>query len=186
MSEPESCNEELEKELKDSKNDEDQIKGALPNPKNTINDENLKNNDRENLSFHNEQYTKLLKLYVENFRKISAKKYEDRADIFQIATWLILFVPSVMFIFIGIFLYLIYKGIDVMQLLPVILTALTTVVSSLFVILKIITEYLFDKNEESNLAKIISKIQKYDSKIRDDVKRGSDSKKDDIDNISYM
>ena len=33
MSEPESCNEELEKEIKEPKNDENQIKGALPNPK---------------------------------------------------------------------------------------------------------------------------------------------------------
>lgn len=150
--------------------EKEEIENFLPKPQNTINDDSLKNNDRENLTLHNEQYTILLKTYVENFKKTSTRKYEDRTDVFQIATTLLIVIPLAMFIFIGVVLFFIYEGIDFKQILPIILTAITTVISSLFVILKIIVEYLFDRNEEKNLTQIISEIQKYDSKIRDDVK----------------
>lgn len=58
------------------------------------------------------------------------------------------------------------KRIDVLDILPEILTAFGSLVATYIVIVKIVTEYIFNKSEETTMENIISKIQEYDMHIR--------------------
>lgn len=68
--------------------------------------------------------------------------------------------------FLAILIGLIAWGVDAYKVIPEVVAAFGTLISCIFVVFKIITNYLFDKNEEKNKAAIISQVQEYDTAIR--------------------
>ena len=127
--------------------------------------------DVSNLSEHNEQYTALLKAYVKDFEKNSKNKRENKQDLFIIAKILLVGVPVFAFLYMAATIYfLACDKIDVLETLPGLVTALSSLLGTFMVVPQMITKYLFNKKEEENLAKIISQIQEYDKNIRGDIK----------------
>ncbi len=127
--------------------------------------------DISNLSEHNEQYTALLRAYVKDFEKNSKNKREKKEDIYKIAKVLLIGVPVFAFAYMFMALYfLAYNKISVLDTLPGLFTALTSLLGTFMVVPQMITKYLFNKKEEENLAKIIGQIQEYDKNIRGNMK----------------
>lgn len=126
----------------------------------------LKESDNRNLSKHNKQYTKLLKAYITNYEENAKLKREKKECVFQLATGLLIISPMILMIFLAISIGLIANGVDAYAFIPEIVAAFGTTISCIFVVFKIITKYLFDKNEEKHMATIISQIQRYDTTIR--------------------
>ncbi len=126
----------------------------------------LKESDNKNLSKHNKQYTKLLKAYIFNYKENAKSKREKKECVFQLAIGLLVIVPMILMIFLGISIGLIANGVDALAFIPEVIAAFGTTISCIIVVFKIITKYLFDKNEEKNMATIISQIQEYDTAIR--------------------
>ena len=56
--------------------------------------------------------------------------------------------------------------INIVETLPGIIAALVSLIGTFMVVPQMITEYLFNKEEEQHLTNIISKIQEYDRDIR--------------------
>ncbi|MBD5511785.1 MAG: hypothetical protein HDR08_11135 [Lachnospiraceae bacterium] len=135
----------------------------------------LHRSDTSSLSEHNEYYTALLKAYVEEFRENSQNKRKNKKDLFDIAKMLLVFVPLGTFIFLIATLCLFaYDKINIFESLPGLFIALTSLLGTYMVVPQMITKYLFNKKEEKRLAKIISKIQKYDRDIRNISKNNND------------
>ena len=127
----------------------------------------LYKSDTSSLSKHNKQYTALLKAYVESFKYNLENNKKNKEDLFKIAKGLLIFIPIFTILFMFTTLYcLSCNKIDVWESLPGMLTALTSLIGTFMVIPHMITEYLFNKEEEAHLANIISKIQEYDRDIR--------------------
>lgn len=128
--------------------------------------------DVSSLFEHNEQYTALLRAYVKDFEKNSKNKRENKQELYRIAKLLLIFVPLFVFIYMGMTLYyMAHDKIDILESLPGLFTALTSLLGTFMVVPQMITKYLFNKKEEENLAKIIGQIQEYDKKIRGDIKQ---------------
>lgn len=131
----------------------------------------LYKSDASSLSQHNEQYTELLKAYVEDFTSNAKNKRENKQELFEIAKGLLFGIPFATIILMFLTLVcLAYGKIDVLETLPGLCSALATLFGTFMIIPKMITKYLFNKKEEKHLAEIIGKIQKYDRDIRGDLK----------------
>lgn len=131
-------------------------------------DDSLHKNDESNLSKHNDQYTKLLEAYVSYFEESSKEKNNNKKDLFNVSKRLLFWIPLAIIFLIFISLYcLATNRLSSLELIPGMITAMTTLIGTFLVIPKMITKYLFNKNEENHLANIISKIQEYDRNIRD-------------------
>ena len=127
----------------------------------------LHKSDTSSLSKHNKQYTAILKAYVEYYKSNSKYKSQGKKDLFKIAKNLLIFVPLSTIIIIFITLILQAFGIiGVIETLPGLFTALASLIGTFMVVPQMITEYLFNKEEEKHLADIIGKIQEYDRNIR--------------------
>lgn len=130
----------------------------------------LHKSDTSSLSKHNKQYTALLKAYVNDFIRNSESKKKNKEDLFKIAKNLLIWIP----IFSGLFIFLtliclVFNLIDMVESLPVLFTALTSLLGTFMAVPQMITKYLFNEKEEEHLAAIISKIQEYDRDIRGDL-----------------
>lgn len=133
-------------------------------------EELLHKSDTSNLSAHNKEYTKLLKAYVEDFTKNSKKKRKHKEELFKIAKILLFFIPTATVILMFVILYCLANNkVSILEILPELIAVLITLMGTFMTIPKMITKYLFNKDEENHLAKIIGKIQKYDSDIRGDL-----------------
>lgn len=131
-------------------------------------EELLHKSDTSSLSQHNLQYTLLLTTYVNNFKIISTYKIKNRQEIFNIAKKLLLGVPFTTLALIAIIIFFITENkLSILEALSGIIAALVALIGTFMVIPKIITKYLFNKNEEDHLATIIGKIQEYDKNIRE-------------------
>ena len=155
-------------------NEFDQLQEEIrKNTRSTINllavesDEELHRGDRSSLLEHNKQYTALLSAYVENFKNNSESKMKNKQCVFIISMILFVSIPMCSLLIIAVTLVcLAYGCITVLESLPELLAALTSLLGTFMVIPKIITKYLFNKDEEKHLADIINKIQDYDRDIR--------------------
>lgn len=127
----------------------------------------LHKSDTSSLSKHNKQYTTLLKAYVKYFEINSKNKSKDKEDLFNIAKALLIWIPLCTAIYIFTTLALLAFGIiNIVETLPGIIAALVSLIGTFMVVPQMITEYLFNKEEEQHLTNIISKIQEYDRDIR--------------------
>lgn len=134
--------------------------------------DDMLNNDKRSLSEHNEQFSKLLKAYVDDFEKNSVQKRKNKEIIFKIAKNLLIWVPVAVFLFIsGTLMGIIAQKIDMLEGFASLFTALGTLIGTFMMIPKMITRYLFNKSEEEHLAEIIGKIQEYDKNIRNGMQR---------------
>lgn len=130
-------------------------------------DEELQRGDRSSLLEHNQQYTELLNAYVKDFKKNSENKIKNKQKVFVISMVLFAGIPVFSLILIAATLVSLCFGcITGLDALPELLAALTSLLGTFMAIPKIITKYLFNKNEETHLAEIINKIQDYDRDIR--------------------
>ncbi len=130
----------------------------------------LYKSDTSSLSAHNDQYTELLKAYVNDFIYNSSKKRENKQKLFDVSKKLLFWIPltTILLMFV-IIICLAFDKVNILEALPGLLTALTTLLGTFMIVPQMITKYLFNKKEEENLANIISKIQEYDSNIRKDL-----------------
>lgn len=127
----------------------------------------LHKSDTSSLSAHNEQYTALLRAYVRDFENNAKDKRQNKQVLFKIAKRLLFWIPLVVILFIFVTLICIaLDKVDVLEALPGLFTALATLLGTFLIVPQMITEYLFNKDEENHLAEIISKIQEYDRDIR--------------------
>lgn len=131
-------------------------------------DKALRKSDTSSLSNHNEQYTELLKAYVEYFKDNSLNKNKNKQDLFKFTKRLLFWIPlSTIVLMFASLILIAYDKIDILEALPELITAMGTLIGTFMVIPKMITKYLFNKEEEKYLTEIIGKIQKYDRDIRD-------------------
>ena len=171
------------KETDDGKLAEAQMKAKRDIPQNVIeqnigknrqqiiSEKDLNKSDVSSLSKHNHQYTKLLKTYVKEFKINSKNKSNNKESIFIIAKRLLTYIPLfTCFFMLATLLLLALNVIDFLEAIPGLLTALVSLIGTFMVIPQMITEYLFDKDEEKHLAEIISRIQEYDRDVRGDYK----------------
>ena len=122
------------------------------------------------LSAHNEQYTELLKAYVEDFKRNSLDKKKNKQELFKIAIRILFLITISTILLMFVTLLCLSLGVvDVLGTSLELIAALTTLLGTFMIIPKMITKYLFNKKEEENLANIISKIQDYDRQIRGDL-----------------
>lgn len=150
--------------------DEVLVKKNLGKSKMPINSdiELLYKSDTSSLSEHNKQYTKLLKAYINYYKHNFKNKRDSQKILFKIAKGLLLGVPICTFLFLFLTLFFLAFGkIGVLESLPGLITALVSLIGTFMIVPQMITEYLFDKEEEKHLADIISKIQEYDRDIRE-------------------
>lgn len=127
----------------------------------------LRRSDTSNLSEHNNQYTELLKAYVNDFKENSSQRRKNKQIMFWIAIILLIGITAAIVLFMYItLLCLVNDKMDVLETLPGLITAIATLLGTLKIIPQLITEYLFNKEEEKHLTEIISKIQEYDRDIR--------------------
>lgn len=130
----------------------------------------LHKSDTSNLSEHNKEYTRLLKAYVEDFTENSKNKRKNKEQLFKIAKILLFFIPTATIILMFVILFCLANNkVSIFDAIPELILALTTLLGTFMTIPKMITKYLFNKEEENHLAKIIGKIQKYDRDIRGDL-----------------
>ena len=119
----------------------------------------LRLSDIASIKEHNNSYTELLKLYVENSKRALLEK-----RIAKIVFFLLNIV--IMFLITKSFVVLINTG-NINKLETSTIISFTTSFLSVFIILPtIIAKYLFNVNEENNLVSIIKNMQEYDKHIR--------------------
>lgn len=128
----------------------------------------LRKSDTSNLTKHNEQYTTLLKVYVNNFHKVAIDKRAHKRILFYVSIFLLIIITlaTIALMFLSLY-YLVTDQADTLEVIPQLIASLSSFLGTFIVIPKIITKYLFNKKEEENLANIIEKIQQYDRDIRD-------------------
>lgn len=132
-----------------------------------VSDDALRISDTSSLSEHNELYTILLKTYVEDFKDNASYKKVNKQKLFTISKNLLFWIPFITLVFMFSTLFLMaFDKIAIVEALPELITSMVTLLGTFMVIPKIITKYLFNKEEEKYLAEIIGKIQEYDSNIR--------------------
>lgn len=113
---------------------------------------------------HADEYTYLLKAYIENSQN-SSKQKKWFKSVFFVVTILILIASFVSFSFISI--SMVNKKMDGVGITAFsgILSSLAGLLSLYIAIPKIIAKYLFNQKEDKNMAKIVESIQNYDEKV---------------------
>jgi len=122
----------------------------------------------QTLTKHNEQYTKLLEAYVENIKEVFDDKRQKKEQTYKISFGLMIAVPIcvVAIIIIALLLGAFCTKVDMFNLLPEIVAAMGVFITTLITIPNLISEYLFNKEEEQAMSSIIAKIQDYDIQVR--------------------
>lgn len=158
-----------QKNLKEQEDEKEIISSSLPLIKdNKVNDENsLKYNDNVNLKAHNDAYSTLLNAYVYDYMENSKKKRKYKNDILEIVISQLVFVPIIYLVIVSILLMFIALKFSYVNVIAGLITSTVSLIGTMYVILQIVVKYLFNKDEEKNLTTIVSKVQEYDSKIRD-------------------
>ena len=131
-------------------------------------------NDEISMRSHNDCYTKILEAYSFTLKKNIEDKYTYKKRFFYCCIAILLLIA---FTLIGclisnlvmIFMYP-HIQFDIKSIIALMATLATAFISSFMIIPKIITQYLFNLNEEKNMMDIIKNIQTHDLKIRDDIK----------------
>lgn len=130
-------------------------------------EQSLRESDAYLLKRHNESFVNLLSNYVESSNV--SQKHKRRMKIFFFG--IIMFIITVLSLsFVAIILFGLYmqsKGnVKMLDLLVPIIASFSSVIISIYVLPKIIAEYLFDKREDDRLSNIVSNMQEYDKEIR--------------------
>ncbi len=124
----------------------------------------LQEDDRNSMKRHNKQYDDLLKGYVSNANRLFYLKFVCKIIMFVFSIACLTLVLGIAIAFLA----LTALGIVSLDLVNV-ASFLGTFLSVFIIIPKVMSHYLFDKDEEGNMAQIVENIQKHDEKIRDDI-----------------
>ncbi|MBS6715066.1 MAG: hypothetical protein KH231_06290 [Dialister sp.] len=122
-----------------------------------------------------EQYTKL----TENFVTISYKRYKHK----EVHKWIFFWVMIIILLFVTTMLgtvaikLLLEEPNQLINHIPSLLGAFASFISTVIAIPILIGKYLFNKNEESDLGKIVENMQKYDRQGQELFKGAFDSDK---------
>ena len=115
---------------------------------------------------HETTYTKILDAYAENIEETLKKKRFYKTMVFWLAYVLL---AGVFLLFFGLLIWSIrtkpFTGIK--EWCTVIIPALVSFLTVFFVNPKVITEYLFNSEEEKYMSEIIKNIQNYDKENQD-------------------
>jgi hypothetical protein len=123
-------------------------------------DQGLQYSDIECLSLHNDQYTVLLKAYIDNFQQISVTKRVHKEEMYETSRDLLVGVPTCTFILILLLLLLVSTGkVTSIETIPEIIMAAISMIGTFIAIPKMITSYLFNKKEEETMANEIEKFK---------------------------
>ena len=124
------------------------------------NDAALRNLKRADLKAAREGfYNEILDTYTSSLKDSVDCKKTYRKTTFRISCVLLVAFPALV-----LFLFVTKKTEDLVQWFSVIIPALVSFLTVFIVIPKIITEYLFNAEEEKYMSDIIQHIQDYDSK----------------------
>lgn len=107
---------------------------------------------------HEDCYTRILDAYTDNLERTLKRKLRYKRLVFWFSYLLLILVC----IFIAIILTKNYR--DLTQAVTVIIPAIVSFLTVFIVIPKVITEYLFNADEEKYMSEIIKNIQSYDKK----------------------
>lgn len=112
-------------------------------------------------SKHETAYTQILDAYAQNIEQTLKKKRLFKTLIFWLAFALL---AGVFILLIGLLIILIWKKplAGIAEWCSIVIPALVSFLTVFFVIPKVITEYLFNSEEEKYMSEIIKNIQNYD------------------------
>lgn len=129
----------------------------------------LLEDDGKSLARHNKQYSELLEAYVANTKKSMKFKRAKKKCVFDISMRLFRGVPVATALITVYCVYVMahYSNVQIADILPGVFTAFGSLVATYVTIVKLITQYLFNKDEENMMKDIISKIQEYDMHLRE-------------------
>lgn len=118
-------------------------------------------NDSSPKAKHETAYTKILDAYAANIDETLRRKRHYKTLIFWLAFALL---AGVSLLLVGLLVILIWKKplTGVAEWCSVVIPALVSFLTVFFVIPKVITEYLFNSEEEKYMSQIIKNIQTYD------------------------
>lgn len=129
----------------------------------------LIDNDKTSMLNHNTQYDNLLEGYVKNANNMFVIKMICKIIMFVIFLFLLIVVFAIAIIIPILSVLGCIRGENIVAATSL----LATFLSTFFVIPKIMCKYLFNENEEANMAKIIENIQTHDKTIRSGINHES-------------
>lgn len=131
----------------------------------------LNRSDYSSLTSHNKQYTELLETYVDNAKTTLKNKRKQKEILYYTLIVLLCVITVTTLIVTVVVLILIFLGkTDAVKLFALLSTVLTTFITSYVSIMKVITTYLFNKEEEKSMTDVVAKIQDYDINVRNKIK----------------
>lgn len=130
--------------------------------------------DKESMKRHNEYYDNILCSYSDKLKGNLAQKHFYKKIFFWICVSILI---VILLFFIGITWWIAGYVLgnpditfDLAGIVSVITGTAVTFLTSFMILPKIITDYLFNKDEEKNMMQIIENIQKHDLTIRNDIR----------------
>lgn len=133
------------------------------NPDNEVTtDESLKQNDEKHIKDHNQQYTELLKCYVDNISKTLRIKYRFKVVFFS---FIMISIVAVFCVFLKSVNYALECG-EISTAVPAVIGGFVSLISATIVLPSIIAKYLFNLDEEKDALEIIRKMQDFDKTLR--------------------
>ncbi len=116
-------------------------------------------NNQDNINNHEERYTEILTAYTQSLEKTLKRKLRYKTLIFWLSFVLLCAFPVIIII-----LLLFGKYSNITEWCAVIIPALISFLTIFIVIPQVITQYLFNADEEKYMSDIIKHIQDYDKK----------------------
>lgn len=154
--------------------------GEISSTNNKFDDDEYITNDKRSMNEHNECYTRILETYSYTLETNILEKNKLKKKFFHICSYILIGIALAFVVCLIICLYNIFKypeeSFDIASIVSVMGAMATAFISSFMILPKVITRYLFNKKEEENMMNVINKIQKYDTRIRQNIKDHDDKK----------
>lgn len=126
-------------------------------------DNTLKYSDINSMKNHNENFDRLLSIYVDNAYKNLTKKFDFKKEFFEVClNTMVLVTLLMMFVTV----WVLIKGVAGTEIISILITNIGAFLTTFIILPKTIADYLFDSEEEKNMTEIIKNIQEHDKDIR--------------------
>ena len=144
---------------------------------NPADDRAVPRSDNSSLVKHNDQYTKLLQIYVRYARSTIKTKQRYKHQFYKLITRL-LWAIVIMTLLTVFYAVLLYGDKEMSQnLLTTLIAGGASLITAIIVLPQTIAKYLFNPEEEKVLSEIIKNVQKYDMCVREGKYLEDDSSK---------
>lgn len=170
-------------------NNKEMVEENLPHNEELVDDVLLNKSDFASLTEHNQKYTELLDAYVNNVVEILSDKRKKKQKLYNFLIKFPIGVVAAAFIVIVLIVLLGFTNdsVGMSEMLPPLVTVFGTIISTYITIFKLITGYLFNKEEEKTMASIIGKIQDYDINVREKIKKSNGfNERDEFDAVEHL